>query len=138
MLVYIYIYLFIYNIYIDLATRVYSISPKCGPASGGTIMSILGTGFRDTEHMKVHFTYGDQKNHVKEVPCDFDPKLKCLTCTTPKFEDTSEGDQHEEINFPQIVKVAITLDGVHYSYCEEDFLVYCNFEYIYIYIYPSL
>jgi len=39
--------------------RVYSISPKCGPAMGGTIISIIGTGFVESENLKVRFSYGD-------------------------------------------------------------------------------
>jgi alpha-tubulin suppressor-like RCC1 family protein len=39
--------------------RVFSISPKCGPALGGTILSIIGTGFIDSEKLRVRFTYGD-------------------------------------------------------------------------------
>ncbi len=46
--------------------RVYSISPKCGPAIGGTIISIIGTGFVDSPHLKVSFNYGDLS---QEVPC---------------------------------------------------------------------
>jgi hypothetical protein len=46
--------------------RVFSISPKCGPASGGTIISIIGTGFVNSDKLKLRFTYGDLS---QEVPC---------------------------------------------------------------------
>ena len=39
--------------------RVFSISPKCGPSTGGTIISIIGTGFINSERLRVRFTYGD-------------------------------------------------------------------------------
>jgi alpha-tubulin suppressor-like RCC1 family protein len=39
--------------------RVFSISPKCGPAHGGTIISIIGTGFVNSDKLKIRFTYGD-------------------------------------------------------------------------------
>lgn len=39
--------------------RVYSISPKAGPAYGGTILSIIGTGFVGSDKLKVRFQYGD-------------------------------------------------------------------------------
>jgi len=29
--------------------RVYSISPNCGPSSGGTLLSIIGTGFFNSD-----------------------------------------------------------------------------------------
>jgi hypothetical protein len=39
--------------------RVYSLSPNCGPSHGGTLLSIIGTGFVDSENIRVRFTYGD-------------------------------------------------------------------------------
>lgn len=35
--------------------RVYSISPNCGPQSGGTLLSIIGTGFVNNEKLRVRF-----------------------------------------------------------------------------------
>mmetsp|Transcript_7467 Transcript_7467/g.6753 ORF Transcript_7467/g.6753 Transcript_7467/m.6753 type:complete len:149 (+) Transcript_7467:1622-2068(+) len=46
--------------------RVFSISPKCGPAHGGSIVSIIGTGFINSDKLRVRFTYGDLS---QEVPC---------------------------------------------------------------------
>jgi alpha-tubulin suppressor-like RCC1 family protein len=46
--------------------RVYSISPKCGPAMGGTLISIIGTGFVNSDKLRVRFKYGDLD---KEVSC---------------------------------------------------------------------
>ena len=46
--------------------RVFSISPKCGPESGGTLISIIGTGFVNSDRLRVRFTYGDLS---KEVGC---------------------------------------------------------------------
>jgi hypothetical protein len=43
----------------QIAMRIYSISPKCGPASGGTILSIIGTALKDTPNIKAKFTYGE-------------------------------------------------------------------------------
>lgn len=39
--------------------RVYEISPKCGPASGNTLIEIVGTGFVNSDKLKVRFSYGD-------------------------------------------------------------------------------
>lgn len=39
--------------------RVFSISPKCGPSHGGTIISIIGTGFINSDRLRIRFTYGD-------------------------------------------------------------------------------
>lgn len=38
--------------------RVISMQPKSGPSSGGTIISLLGTGFTDTGNQKVRFSFG--------------------------------------------------------------------------------
>lgn len=39
--------------------RVFGVEPRCGPASGGTIIKIVGTGFVNSERLRVRFTYGD-------------------------------------------------------------------------------
>lgn len=64
--------------------RVYSISPNCGPAYGGTLLSIIGTGFLESDRLKIRFSYGDIS---QEVPCTFDSKEKTLYCKTPKFDE---------------------------------------------------
>lgn len=49
--------------------RVYHISPSCGPSKGSTSISITGTGFVNSEKLRVRFTYGDLS---QEVQCVFD------------------------------------------------------------------
>jgi len=49
--------------------RVYNISPSCGPSKGNTLISITGTGFVNSEKLRVRFTYGDLS---QEVQCMFD------------------------------------------------------------------
>ena len=39
--------------------RAFSISPKCGPVSGGTLLTILGTGLKGTSRMRARFSYGE-------------------------------------------------------------------------------
>lgn len=39
--------------------RVYNISPACGPSKGSTMITITGTGFVNSEKLRVRFTYGD-------------------------------------------------------------------------------
>ncbi len=102
--------------------RVFSISPKCGPAHGGTIISIIGTGFVNAEKLRVRFTYGDL---FKEVQCQFDPKMKCLFCKTPKFEEF-EGEKHPSLKLPCDCVLSVTMDGINYSECEEPFKIYSN------------
>ncbi len=50
-----------------IAMRVYSISPKCGPSSGGTIISIIGTAFKYTQQMKLKFTYQEDTLILTQV-----------------------------------------------------------------------
>jgi len=39
--------------------RVYSIQPSSGPSKGNTLISITGTGFVNSDKLRVRFTYGD-------------------------------------------------------------------------------
>lgn len=39
--------------------RVYEISPSSGPSKGSTMITITGTGFVNSEKLRVRFTYGD-------------------------------------------------------------------------------
>jgi hypothetical protein len=100
--------------------RVFSISPKNGPAHGGTIISIIGTGFVNSDKLRVRFTYGDLS---KEVVCQFDPKMKCIFCKTPKFE---EFEDHPSLKLPCNCILSVTMDGINYSECEEPYKIYSN------------
>ena len=63
--------------------RAFSISPKCGPVSGGTLLTILGTGLKGTTRMKARFSYGEIS---QEVGCRFDEETRAICCKTPYFE----------------------------------------------------
>ena len=49
--------------------RVFDVYPKCGPSKGNTVIQIYGTGFKDSDKLKVRFTYGDLS---REVPCHYE------------------------------------------------------------------
>lgn len=102
--------------------RVYSISPNCGPAAGGTHISIIGTGFIDSDKLRVRFSYA---NLSQEESCSFDPKTKSLYCKTPKFEEF-QGQTHPSLRLPCKCTISITTDGLNYSECEESFKIYSN------------
>lgn len=76
--------------------RVFSISPKCGPVEGGTLLSIIGTGFINSNNLKVRFTYGTLS---EEVDCLFDNSTRSLYCKTPKF-DSFKGQAHPSLSLP--------------------------------------
>jgi hypothetical protein len=102
--------------------RVFGVEPRCGPASGGTIIKIVGTGFVNSDKLRVRFTYGDLS---QEVPCQYNASDKSLLCRTPKFEEF-EGQQHPSLSFPCSCIISITMDGIHYSECEATFKIYTN------------
>ena len=126
--------------------QVYSLSPRCGPACGGTVLSIIGTALKNTPDIKVRFKYADE---VKEVSGSYieqryvdqrlkedQPALQAIFCTTPTFEsevkadtkpeakDETEAKQEVKIKFPQKATISVALDGIHYIECEQDFLIY--------------
>jgi len=96
-----------------------SIRPYCGPSSGGTLVSLIGTGLTDTGKQSVRFTFGKYKT---EVGCAYDQISDSFYCTTPKFEDVSE----DIIYWPMESTVEVTLDGNIYLPCEQNFLIYSN------------
>lgn len=102
--------------------RVYEIYPKCGPSKGNTVIQIVGTGFQDSDKLKVRFTYGDLS---REVPCHYDTENQVLVCRTPLFEEF-DGDAHPSLKLPCECYISVTMDGINYSECEEPFKIYSN------------
>ena len=102
--------------------RVYNLEPACGPCKGNTIISITGTGFVNSDKLRVRFTYGD---HSQEVECRFDPQTSKLLCRTPKFEEF-DGDKHPSLQLPCDCFLSVTMDGINYSECEKAFKIYSN------------
>jgi len=118
--------------------QIYSLSPRCGPSSGGTVLSIIGTALKNTKDIRVRFTYGEE---VKEVLGSYveqryvdqkfnqdQPALQSIFCTTPNFEleakEEEEMKSENKIKFPQKAIISVSLDGVNYNECEQDFLIY--------------
>jgi len=99
--------------------RVISLLPRAGPSSGGTMVSLLGTGFTETGRQRVRFKFG---KYQTEVDCQFNAASECLHCITPKFDDF---DDTENL-WPLEVEVSLTLDGMNYVQAEEKFLVYSS------------
>ena len=96
-----------------------SIKPHCGPSSGGTLVTIIGTGFSDTSKQSVRFTL---KKYSMEVGCTYDQNNEAFFCKTPNFDNQIE----EVIDWPQECKVEVTMDGKHYYQCEKSFLLFCK------------
>lgn len=98
--------------------RAFAIEPKCGPSRGGTVVKITGTGFTDTDKMRVRFTYG---NMTQEVDCSYNED-GTIACTTPTFQDQND----QSLQLPCDCNLSVTMDGVNYTECEEPFKIYNN------------
>jgi len=59
------------------------------------------------------------------VSCQYDERDKSLLCKTPKFEEF-EGQQHPSLKWPCNCVISVTMDGIHYSECEQAFKIYSN------------
>jgi hypothetical protein len=99
--------------------RTLSIRPNYGPSCGGTLITLIGTGFCDTGRQSVRFTFG--KNCVQEVAGIYDEMTDSFSCTTPRFEEIEE-----LVQWPLDCKVEVTLDGIVYTVCEQKFLIYSS------------
>lgn len=66
----------------------------------------------------MRFTYG---NKSSEVPCQLDESDNSIICCSPVFSS-----QNEEMPFPVDCQLAVTIDGLNYSECEESFKIYSN------------
>lgn len=102
--------------------RVVSVRPQNGPSTGGTLISLIGTGFTDTGRQSVKFVFGENLQFCMEVSCSFDPATDCFYCNTPSFEDASE----ENLKWPLKAQLLLTLDGEHYYPADQPFLVYSS------------
>lgn len=102
--------------------RVYQVAPRSGPASGNTQISIMGTGFVNSDKLRIRFSYGDLS---QEMACQYDPISKCILARTPKFEDP-DGEKHPSLKWPVDCVISVTMDGIHYSECEQPFRIYSN------------
>lgn len=96
-----------------------SIRPYNGPSSGGTLVSLIGTGLTDTGKQSVRFIFG---KYMAEVGCSYEHTSDSFYCTTPNFDDITD----DIIYWPLEAKVEITLDGNIYLTCEQNFLIYCK------------
>ena len=57
--------------------RIVSISPNCGPATGNTILSIIGSAFKDFSKLSVRFIFGGIARVLYKI---FIKKIKILGC----------------------------------------------------------
>ena len=58
--------------------RIYSIRPVNGPSQGGTLISLIGTGFVDTSKQAIRFTYGGFSMEVNSINVNLQRSLAIL------------------------------------------------------------
>jgi hypothetical protein len=95
--------------------RIHSVSPNCGPATGGTTLCLIGTAFTSGTDLKVRFRFSDL---ILEEPGVFYHETSSISVRTPNFLDG------EELELPLEVSIDITMDGENYIQCEEKYYVY--------------
>ncbi|KRW99588.1 Regulator of chromosome condensation 1/beta-lactamase-inhibitor protein II [Pseudocohnilembus persalinus] len=99
--------------------RIMSVRPNYGPSSGKTLITLIGTGFANTNKQKLKFVFGE---HSLEVPLNYDPQTESFNCQTPRFEDASD----VKIEWPISCELYVTLDGNSYQQCEQNYLIYSS------------
>ena len=88
--------------------RTISVRPNNGPSSGGTLISLLGTGFADTSKQSMRFVFASK---MVEVGLNYDSSTESFNCLTPNFNEHSD----DEIKWPINCLLEVTLDGKIYT-----------------------
>ncbi|OMJ84574.1 hypothetical protein SteCoe_14244 [Stentor coeruleus] len=96
--------------------RLYSLSPICGPVTGGTKISMIGTALAFTDKLKVRFRYA---HFMQEADCNYDANSNSLEFFSPSFADAEE-----DLTLPVEAFIDVTMDGEHYVTCEKTFMIY--------------
>lgn len=81
---------------------VLGLKPKLGPSSGGTEITILGTGFVDTGRQQAKFIC---REHELLRPLEYDSFSDSFYCHSPNFEETGIRQ------WPQECRLEVSLDG---------------------------
>ena len=98
--------------------RILSVSPNCGPATGNTILSILGTAFKGLQKLSVRFLFGGISRDVRG---NFDKLSRTIFVTTPNFLEFAP-----TMELPCDCTIQVTFDGHFFTEYPEKFLIYPN------------
>ena len=101
------------------AMRTISVQPNYGPSIGGTLISLIGTGFADSGKQSLKFRFA---NKEIEIGLNYDHQTESFNCMTPNFEDLAE----DNVQWPILCTLEVTLDGKIYSICEQSYLIYSS------------
>ena len=98
--------------------RILSVSPNCGPATGNTILSILGTAFKGMQKLSVRFLFGGISRDVRG---NFDKLPRTIFVNTPNFLEFAP-----TMELPCDCTIQVTFDGHFFTEYPEKFLIYQN------------
>ena len=98
--------------------RILSVSPNCGPATGNTILSILGTAFKGLQKLSVRFLFGGISRDVRG---NFDKLSRTIFVNTPNFLEFAP-----TMELPCDSTIQVTFDGHFFTEYSEKFLIYPN------------
>ena len=98
--------------------RILSVSPNCGPATGNTILSILGTAFKGMQKLSVRFLFGGISRDVRGY---FDKLSRTIFVNTPNFLEFAP-----TMELPCDCTIQVTFDGHFFTEYPEKFLIYPN------------
>ena len=98
--------------------RILSVSPNCGPATGNTILSILGTAFKGMQKLSVRFLFGGISRDVRG---NFDKLSRTIFVNTPNFLEFAPTRE-----LPCDCTIQVTFDGHFFTEYPEKFLIYPN------------
>lgn len=99
--------------------KIISVSPNFGPATGNSILSIIGSAFKEFPLLRVKFSINE--TYHKEEKAKFDEKEKAIFVTTPNFNEMCKGEI-----VPSKCSIKVSFDGKHFTNYDEDFLIYSN------------
>ena len=98
--------------------RILSVSPNCGPATGNTILSVLGTAFKGMQKLSVRFLFGGISRDVRG---NFDKLSRTIFVNTPNFLEFAP-----TMELPCDCTIQVTFDGHFFTEYPEKFLIYPN------------
>ena len=98
--------------------RILSVSPSCGPATGNTILSIIGSAFKEFPKLSVRFIFGGVSRDVRG---NFDKLSRTIFVNTPNFMEYCPN-----MELPGTCTIQVTFDGNFFTEYSEKFLIYPN------------
>ena len=98
--------------------RILSVSPSCGPATGNTILSIIGSAFKEFPKLSVRFIFGGVS---RDVRANFDKLTRTIFVNTPNFLDYCPN-----MELPCNCTIQVTFDGNFFTEYKEKFFIYPN------------